>query len=124
MRFQPKELELLVNVAFVAGAQRMLKEVQEITSTVRVLQPENRNVAICQAIAWLRTGGVPQAEEILREQILAHDPENSDARSLMSLVHYLKGDKTLSKQTAEKVLAAKCDSKTKRLAQEILAKLD
>lgn len=92
MALDDESVQILGQIAAIAGSYGLYEESEAIVSGLRAISPDDENFLILHAMSCISGDRLNQAKSILTDEVLAKNPTNLLAQSLLGLVYHLKKD--------------------------------
>lgn len=102
-------MRILAKASNLAGMTGQHKEALEIAEAIRVILPDESNAAVVQANALLHAGKFTEAANILRDTVLANEPDNVIAKAMLGLSFHAAGQRTERDTVLQEVIESGSD---------------
>ena len=118
----PDTLDILAQTAALAGIFGLPKEAMTIVEAVSVAaaDPDDDNVAIVLATAYLSGRRFDDAIGVLRDKVLARNPDNESAQAFLALTCHLANRRGECDTLCRGLIASGSDPEAVALARELM----
>ena len=116
-----KETKRLLDVAITGLNKGEVNLARVVFEGILMDQPEHAPALIAQALSYAVVGEYERAEVLLREKVLAKNPNDPDALAYLGMTLSFSGHKDEAEEVLRQVPA---DSSAAKLAQELLDQLN
>jgi predicted Zn-dependent protease len=113
-------ITLLAESAGLANRYGLLPEATAITDALLAAIPDDGNVMLLQATTHLGARRYDEAASILRDKILANDPDNSTAKAFLGMALHLSGKAADRDKVLQEVIDSNDDEDAVTIAQSFL----
>ncbi len=110
-------LRLLAEIGFVATACGLWSHAEEVFNGVRAVRPNSEFPVISQALARMTVGDDRRAIELLKESALKINPDNSLAKSFLSLALKRSGQVNEAEDLIESIIHEHQDERSVEIAK-------
>ena len=122
MPVDKETVDILAETAILAGIFGLAREGAALSAALSAAAPGDANVAMVQATALISGRRYDEAGALLRDVVLAEDPDNSIAKAFLGFALKLSGKVTEAEQTCQEVLDADDDADAVTVAKALLAR--
>lgn len=114
-------VELLAEVAFIAGDSGMIEQVDSICEGLQAMRPDSEQPFIIQAYARLGARDALAAEKIIREKALPIAPNSEEALSMLGLALHMAGKRRERDELMAQVLRDSDNAHVTDIAKKVMA---
>ncbi|MEM6546628.1 MAG: hypothetical protein AAF713_02670 [Pseudomonadota bacterium] len=100
-------LQIIASASHLASVTGQEKESFELVECLRVAVPDDETVETLRASAFIFASRFDEGEKILRDNVLAKNPENWRAKSLLGIALHGSGRATERDRVLQEVIDAK-----------------
>ena len=117
--FTQEQISRLLDIGNTACHAGAVYEARQIFDGVLALRPENAPALIGKALSHIVVDDFTAAEDLLKDKVLAKDPNHAEAVAMLGLCYLLGGKREEARVELERIKAQ--DSPAGKLARELLA---
>lgn len=112
-------VQYLASTAVIAGVFGMRDKALTISDALVAAMPDSTDAQLIAASAKLTAGRKQESAKILREKVLAVDPDRTIAKALLSMAHDMMNELSERDKLIEEVIKADDDENATLLVKEI-----
>ncbi|MCG8690627.1 MAG: YscG family type III secretion system chaperone [Minwuiales bacterium] len=120
MSTDQETLVLLAESATLASRFGMGEEAMTITEALSTALPDDENVVLIQATANIESRRFEEAAALLRDKVLAKNPDNSTAKAFLGLALHLTGKAADRDKVLQEVIDAGDDEDAVIVARDLI----
>ena len=88
MALDDEAIQILGKTALLAGSFGLSEQAGSIAAALREVSPGNEDIKVLHATACLQANEFDKAKAILLGEVLAENPENTQAKSLLGVAYH------------------------------------
>ena len=119
-RLDQEIVELLAEIAFVAGDSGLVSQVDTIAEGLQAARPDSEHPFVIQAYARLGARDPAGAEDILRRRALPLAPDSDGVNTILGLALHMAGKRAERDRVLAPLAAAGSDIPTGEIATRLL----
>ena len=116
-------VRLLMEIGYLAGANGMVDEAEQIFTALQVVRPESEYPLIGSAVTLMNSGRPGEAAKIIWDKALQLNPESDLAKSFLGLALKLSGMQGECRAILEEVIETDRDPQATEMAKSIITEL-